>query len=225
VEGGMSISTYAELKTALQNFSYRSDTDYTDRSAEFVALGEAWLNRELDAIETDADLTGVVDSRELDLSALAMTTPLSLFILDSTGNETKLTEKTDGDFAYSATSGTPRYWAYDSGGDHIDFDCPLSSAYEFRLHYIQRFALSDAVTTNWLLADHPDVYLAACMVWGCAFLQAFTGDGGANVQNYQTVLDSALPKLKRLISRNRTGLLSVDPGLLAPRRVNFTTLS
>lgn len=219
----MTISTYSELKTALQNFAYRNDTDYTDRSVEFIALAEAGLNRELDAVETDASLTGVIDSRELDLSALAITTPLALFILDGSGNETELTEKTDGDFAYSTTSASPRFWAMD--GDHIDFDCPLDAAYDFRLRYVERFALSDSAPTNWLLTNHPDVYLAACMVWGCAFLQAFTGDGGANVQNYAQVLNDGLMKVKRLIGRNRTGTLSVDPGLLVRRRVNLVTLS
>lgn len=219
----MTISTYSELKTALQNFAYRNDTDYTDRSAEFIALAEASLNRELDAVETDASLTGVVDSRELDLSALAITSPIALFILDSAGNETEMTEKTDGDFAYSTMSSVPRFWALD--GDHIDFDCPLDSAYDFRLRYIERFALSDASPTNWLLTNHPDVYLAACMVWGCAFLQAFTGDGGANVQNYNTLLTDGLMRVKRLIARNRTGTLSVDPALLPPRRVNLVTLN
>lgn len=212
---------YDYLQAVMARFSYR--TDLTTTIPEFIALGEAGLNRELDAIETDAELDGESGSRELDLSSISVVTPLKLFILDSSGNETELTEKTDGDFPYSTTSGAPRLWAFDD--DHIDFDCLLDSDYTFRLRFIERFSLSDRAPTNWLLTNHPDVYLAACMVWGCAFMKAFSGDGGDTVQNYQTVLDNMLPKLKRQLRRNRTGLMSIDPALLGRRRVNLTTLS
>ena len=39
----MAISTFAELKTAIDNWLARADM--TDRAAEFIALAEARMNR------------------------------------------------------------------------------------------------------------------------------------------------------------------------------------
>lgn len=201
----MSISNYTELQASVGNWMARSDL--SGDAADFIMLGEAALNRELDPVETDAALTGVVDSRSIDISALPMDEPIALFIKDSvTSDEMELTPKTDGTFPYQSTSGQPRYWSID--GSNIDFDRPCDQAYSFRFRYSERFALSDSAPTNWLLTNHPDVYLAATLIWG----GLFTRDSEIG-STYAQVLDRAVPSIKHKIAQKKRALLTVDRAL------------
>jgi hypothetical protein len=173
----MTLSTYSTFKTAVQDWLTRSGIDAV--VSDCVTLAEAGLNRELGAVETDAALTGVLDNRRIDLSAVSMVQPIALFLAESGKDEIEIPFKTDGTFPYLATSGKPKKAAFDVSLGYIDFDCPLDSAYPFRLRYRQRFALSDSAPTNWLLTNHPDVYLAATMMWGLAITRiGRTGKSG-----------------------------------------------
>ena len=49
----MSISTYAELKTAIANFMAR--TDLTDQIPNFIQLAEARLSRELETRDQEKE--------------------------------------------------------------------------------------------------------------------------------------------------------------------------
>ena len=208
----MAITTYSELKSAVTNWMTRGDV--ASQAAECISLAEAGLNRELSPIETDATLAGVVDSRSIDISALSMVEPIALFLAQSGYDEVELKPMDDGTFPYVVTSGYPRIWAID--GTNIDFDRPLDTAYPFRFRYRQRFALSDAAPTNWLLTNHPDVYLAATLVWGGVFIQ---DDPAAS--RWVSLLNSALPSVRNIIVQSRRGTLSVDPALqLRPRYSN-----
>jgi hypothetical protein len=207
----MSIANYTDLKAAITTWMTRGDI--AGQASDCIALAEAALNRELPAVETDATLTGVVDSRRIDISAQNCVEPIALFVAESGLNEVQLVPFVDGTFPYRVTSGYPRVWAID--GQAIDFDCPLDQAYPFRFRLRQRFALSDAVPTNWLLTNHPDVYLAAAIVWGGVFIQ----DDPATAR-WVSILNSALPSVRNIISQSKRGTLVVD-GALQRRRGNY----
>lgn len=200
----MSITNYTELQAAITTWMTRGDI--SGQAADCIALAEAGLNRELSPVETDATLTGVLDSRSIDISALAMVEPIALFLADTGYDEVQLTMKEDGTFAYRSTSSYPRFWAID--GTNIDFDCPLDQAYPFRFRYRQRFTLSDAAPTNWLLTNHPDLYLAASIVWGGIFIQ----DNDASAR-WVSILNSALPSVRNIIAQSKRGTLTVDTAL------------
>lgn len=161
----MPFSNAGELKEAIQSWMDR--TDIEGNSSDFLTLAEAGLNRELEALEVDTDLTGVTDSLYIDISGLGIDTPLDLFLNDY-GREWPLLKMSDGDFPTIEISGKPSVWAYNDG--RIMFDRPLSAAYTFRLHHTAKFDLEEDTDTNWLLINHPDVYLAACIVWGAQFV-------------------------------------------------------
>lgn len=136
-----------------------------------------------------------------------MVAPIALFLAETGCDEVLLTPKTDGTFPYLDQSGKPRYWAID--GDNIDFDRKLDQAYPFRFRIKQRFALSDAATTNWLLTNHPDVYLAAVLVWGGFFIQ-----DDAAASRWATVLGQGLKSVSSAIAQRKRALATVDPMLL-----------
>jgi len=200
----MAIGTYSELQTAVSDWMARSDL--SGNAADFITLAEARLNREIPAVQTDVTLTGTLGSRRIDVSANSVTSAIALFLVDTDGDETELTRKMDGTFPYLDTSGEPTYWAMD--GTNIDFDCPLDSAYTFRFRIRQRYALSALVPTNWLLTNHPDIYLAAALVWGGAFTKDFP-----YASAFVSSLESGIPSVNNIIMEQNRGLLTVDPAL------------
>ena len=207
----MAISTYTELQAAVTNWMTRSDM--AGEAADFIALAEAALNRELGPVEVDVTLTGVVSSRAIDISALSIVAPIGLFLAQAGINEVEMTRKDDGTFPYRVSNSYPRYWAMD--GTNIDFDCPLDQAYPFRFRYRQRFALSVASPTNWLLTYHPDLYLAATIVWGGIFIQ-----DNDTMARWTSILNAALPSVKNIIAQGKRSISSVDPGLM--HRPNYS---
>lgn len=201
----MPFTNYAELQSEVATWMARASM--AGRATDFITLAEAHLNREIPAVETDATLTGVVDSRRIDIAAQSMERPIALFLVDpSTGDEILLTQKTDGTFPYTDMSSQPSLWAID--GTNIDFNCPLDQAYTFRFRFRQRFALSDSATTNWLLTNHPDVYLAAVLMWGGVFTRNSPFAG-----TFSSVLERVIPSIKSSIAQSKRAVSTVDPAL------------
>jgi hypothetical protein len=204
------IDNFTDLKAAVANWMARADV--AGQAEEFIQLAEARLNRELKAVETDATITGTLGSLEIDVSAQSVEKPIALFLVREE-DEYQLTEKAAGTFARLSVDGPPRYFSFDKNDEKIEFERQLDSAYSFRLRYEQYFALSDSATTNWLLTHHPDLYLAAVLVWGGLFIK----DSPYAVQ-FHTVLNSSIPEVKSAIAQTKRGLLTVDAGLQRVQR-------
>ena len=204
------IDNFTDLKAAVANWMARADV--AGQAEEFIQLAEARLNRELKTIETDATITGTLGSLEIDVSAQSVESPIALFLVRD-DDEYQLTPKAAGTFARLSVDGPPRYFSFDKNDDKIEFERQLDAAYSFRLRYEQYFALSDSATTNWLLTHHPDVYLAAVLVWG----GLFTKDSPHAAQ-FQAVLNSSIPEVKSAIAQTKRALLTVDDGLQRVQR-------
>lgn len=210
----MALANYTDLKASVTDWMARSDL--TGNAEDFITLAEARLNRELPVVETDTTLTGSIGSRVLDTSALSLVTAIAL-TLTTDGDERVLVQKVDGTIPYEDTNGEPAFWMMD--GTNIDLDRPCDEAHTFRFRYRERFALSDAAPTNWLLTNYPDVYLAACLMWGHGYVQAF--DQGSV---WKSILDEGIPSVRRILMRDRQGTLGFDPGLWATGRADTTQL-
>ena len=177
---------------------------------DFLTLAEAGLNRELAALEVDTDLTGTLSSREIDLTGEGVNVPISLWLQDGAG-EIELLKLAPGTYQQTTSSGKPCAWSYQD--DAIVFDCPLGSAYTFRLHHTVKFALDENTDTNWLLINHPDVYMSAVIVWGALF-----AIDSEMASMYASPLNSFVNAVNRSASKKRKGKLRVDTALTAPRR-------
>lgn len=199
---------YTQLKDSVARWMARDDL--TTEVAELIELAEAELNRELNPVETETTLTGTVGSRTIDLLALQVDEPIALFLSETGLDERELTQKAPGSFPIDATNGRPRYWSRDqrTSTDTIAFDRALDGAYPFRFRFAQKFALSSSAPTNWLLTNHPDVYLKAVLVWNGAYVR------DAELQSREEGrLGRALRGVKNHIARSKKGLLTVDPAL------------
>jgi hypothetical protein len=210
----MALANYTDLKAAVANWMARSDV--SGDAADFVTLAEARLNRELPAVETDATITGTINDRRIDITAQSCVEAKALFLAKTGYDERPLTKQEDGTFPYLTTSGEPDQWAID--GTNIDFDRPLDQAYPFRFRFRQRFALSDGSPTNWLLTNHPDIYLAAVLVWGGVFIQNF-----AYASPFAQALEAGIPSVRSIIKKSQRGTLRVDPALTSRGRYDYAT--
>ena len=200
----MALANYTDLQATALRWMERVGADEA-QAPDWITLAEAKLNRELGAVETDTTLAGVVGSRSIDISGLAMVQPIALFLAEVGCDEVFITPKADGTFPYLSTSGRPSVWAID--GTNIDFDRELDGSYPFRLRYRERFNLAVS-TTNWLLTNHPDVYLAAVMMWGAGYNQDWT-----NGSVWKQTLAETVPEIKNQIAQNKRGVATVDRAL------------
>lgn len=213
----MAISTYSDLLTAVAKYSWREgDSEFESSAEDFIALGESRLNRELPlrVMETDAELTGTVGSRDIALPTLYVE-PIALH-LTTFGTSTRLKPSVAGEMPLNMGNGVPSAWCIN--GENIQLDTPCDQAHTFTFRYRKSFKLSPSSSTNWLLTNHPDVYLAAALVWGGVFMAA--PDLAAP---WKIILDEAISEIGWKEARSRVGTLSVDPALAA--RSGFNIIS
>lgn len=199
----MAISTYSELKTAITDWMDRSEL--SGSAADFIALAEARLNRELITVGVTASLTATVGSASVDISALPVIRPKSLFMTDN-GEEYELTPRALGTFTVGDENHFPTIWAIE--GNYIKFDYPSDQAYPLRFVYEGRFALSDASPTNDLLTNSPDIYLAASIVWGSVYVR-----NNADISMFEGLLNAFVAEQKSIIAQKKRSMLTIDPAL------------
>jgi len=210
----MAIATYSDLQDRIREWMDREEL--TDAQVQdCIKLAEAKLNRELNAVETDASVQGTVDSRQISLSALRPQAVLAVWRLDGT-EELRLLPRAGGSFEITTSPGVPLIWSWEDTG--ISFDCPCDQDYFFRVRYIGKFALSDSATTNALLTNHPDIYLAACMMWGGLFVE-----DDSKIAKWGALLSNFIADHKKLVARQRRSEMTISPMFLGYRRRSNST--
>lgn len=213
----MSISTYSQLKTALENFAAREgDAEISDNAADFVTLAESTLNTicPLNINRVDLAMTCAADSRNPITFPTDFVEPIALFL--TTSDRVLLTPKIAGTFAYGTTSGTPSAWCIN--GAAIDLDVPCAAAETLSFRYRKSFALSDSTPTNWLLTNHPDVYLEACMIEVEKFLKDWDAAAART-----TMLGAKVELVLQKESRSHTlAPLTLDAALTPRPHFNYT---
>ena len=155
----MSISTFAELKTAAANWLDRSDL--TDRIPEFIALAEARFNRvlrirDMETVSTAISTTGGTREYSLPTGFVQM-------------KEFHLTTDPLTPLAYITPEMMSRMWAGSTTAkpqvftiiaDNVRLGPSPDAVYTTSMLYYKTFAaLSDSATTNDMLTNNPDVYL------------------------------------------------------------------
>ncbi|WP_332304700.1 phage adaptor protein [Rhizobium sp. GR12] len=212
----MAISNYTELQASISDYMARNDI--SGKASEFIALAEARLNRKLGTIASTIILSGVAGQNFIDITALNIVEPVSLFV-EGTTREFLILPRPQGTFAYSEIAATPTKCAVErvleAGVEktYLRFDRDMDAPYTFRFTYQGRFALSDATPTNDFLTNFPDVYMAAAIVWGCIYTKSVK-DGAM----WKSVLEEGLLEARNTYAKSKRAVLTVDPMLSGCRR-------
>src|SRR5215470_15376528 len=166
----MAIATYAELQTAIGNWLGRpGDATIAAVIPDWITLCELRLNRELRLRAMEERAIATVSGRYTALPAgfLAMrnfqlnTDPITA--LDMVSPE--LIDRV----AAGSAVGRPRLYAILN--DEIQLAPAPDGSYAAEMTYWKKLdALSPIVTTNWLLANAPDLYLFGSLVEAAAYL-------------------------------------------------------
>jgi hypothetical protein len=178
----MALSTYAELKTGIANWLNR--TDLTDEiSDDFIKLTEADFNAKLrirameqiDSItideETETVPTGFIGVRSFYILLASHKYPLKY-----------LTPHNMFDIRGGSQTGRPRAYTIESDDETEKFRFAPSpdATYTGYLSYYKAIStLSASNTSNWMLANHPAVYLYGSLYHSANFL------GGIDPQQTQ----------------------------------------
>lgn len=215
----MAISTYSELQTEIIDWSHRSDL--AARIPNFIQLAEASFNTILLSRlqEFEVELTGVTGSRYTPLPTDYYQKRF-LWITEF-GTRDELDFKIPEKLCVNALTsrGYPNEWTID--GANIAFDCLAQSAFTFDFRYAKKITLSDANPTNWLLTDHPDIYLNGAMVQLCIFTRNLD-----MLKVWKPMYDQILKDVQSKEMDNESlATLDVDRGLMARRGSGYNIRS
>jgi hypothetical protein len=187
----MSISTYAELKTALANWSNRSDL--TSRMGEFITLAESRINKDLRMAQVQKRATtDTVADQEFYPLPDDFVAAISLVLSTSPEQRLEYIPADQLTMKYpSAPSGEPE--AYGIVGQSFRLVPAPNSAWTMTLSYRAKMpALSDSNTSNYVLTMYPDIYLYG----GLLEIALYVKDKSA-AQDWKAVYDVAVAGAKR----------------------------
>ena len=165
----MAISTFAELKTAVDNWLAR--TDLTSRVPEFIALAEARMSRECETLSQEKRVTATLVSGDEYVSLPTDVRKIKHVRLNTnpiTILQYMPPQSIDREYP-STGSGKPRM--YTIVGSEIYFRPAPDSGYTAEILYlsgIDSLASDDQTTT--LLLRHPDLYLHGSLAEAYGFL-------------------------------------------------------
>lgn len=166
----MSITTYAELQDAVKAWLNAPEMDETITT--FISLAEAQMQREIRHHKMMKRSEAEIDTRYFVLpNNWAETVRFNVG-----GDRTYRLELTSMDDmlqlrqANADLTGRPSHFAHI--GDQLEVYPTPDGVYSVELLYYEKIpALSDSNTTNWLLEDHPDVYLYGTLMQAAPFLE------------------------------------------------------
>lgn len=152
----MSIGTYAELQTAITNWSHRADL--ASIAPDLITLCEAKVNRVLRIKTMETRVSATLDELYEDVPTDFLEMRKLKITTSPTSELTYLTPGTMDAKYPDLDAGRPLHYTFLSG--QLKFERTPDQAYTMEMDYYKRIpALTNLATTNWLLTNHPDVYL------------------------------------------------------------------
>ena len=165
----MAITTYTELKAAIADWLLRDDL--TSVIPSFIALAEADMNRKLRhwQMETATDISLSARLTALPSDYLS---PVSLSVASTAPVRVEMASRADLQARRAKSldaTGVPAYYAIAAGQLEV-YPTP-DATYTATLTYNAKpEALGDSNASNWVLADHPDIYLMGALAMAAPYL-------------------------------------------------------
>ena len=166
----MALTNYTELKTAIADFLNRDDLGSVIPT--FVSLCEAQVNRQIRHFKMENRATATVSEQYLTRPTDWLET-IRMTVEADTTRQVELISRAalvDMKAQTLGATGAPRF--YTNSEDSFELYPVPDGDYSVEVLYTQKIpALSDSNPTNWLLTDHPDVYLYGALVHSAPYLQ------------------------------------------------------
>ena len=199
---------YTALKARVLAFSFRPDL--TVEVAQFIALTEGKLRRELTALPLSVSLTETDRATAGVYNLPAEATQVRMIYATESGSEVALAQVSLQEIKRLPSSSPVRYWCV--LGDTIEFRGVPATGASFTLQYLGHpAALSGATDTNDLLTNHEALY-----VYGSLFhLYQYTQD----LELAQSALDTyndALTQLNEQAGRKLGGARTANAYTFGP---------
>lgn len=194
----MALANYTDLRAALGTWNFNR-TDLP--TADLILLAETRLNADLNLrnFTSDESLTGVVDARTIALPSNFVSAS-DCWIVKDWGRD-RLAQLPPGMDTVTDT-GEPCQWSIE--GETLAFERPCDEAYSFVLRCITKLSLVDT-TTNWLMTNYPDTYLAASNVEAALWL-----NDDAQAERWEARYQAAVKNVNRIEARARTAPLRTE---------------
>jgi len=198
----VSISTYSELKTSIADWVVR--TDLTSVIPDFITLAEAQMNREVRdrrmikraTAAIDAGYTAVPTNWIENVRFQLNTTPivtLEFVTPDQAAEEQRL----------DSSNGRPQFFTMI--GEEFQVVPSPDSSYTGELTYYEKIqSLSDSNTSNWMLENHPDIYLYGSLMQAAPYL-----DDDERISTWSALYSRAIESLNVSDQRARIGSSSI----------------
>lgn len=207
----MTISTYAELKTAIANYTGRADL--TGRDDEFIDNVEAKFSRRLRIRAMEATATGTFSIGTATIALPTDFLEVRSFTYDLASNSPRKLEfisPEQGDALEYAGNGPPKWYSFVGGAIRLYPTPDQAYAYTLR-HYAKIPALSGSQTTNHIITNYPDAYLYGCLLEATAYI----GDD-PRIPLWKAGFDEVIAEIERHDRRERQKAPTVqfDPDLV-----------
>jgi|TARA_R110000751_G_scaffold68024_1_gene138524 hypothetical protein len=192
----MSISTYLELKTAIQNWSKRSDT--LSVIDDFIDLAESDIAVNLKVRSMEGTATGSTGTTDRYLALPTGFLSMRKFRIYTGGASFEIEYRAPESMNIQTAAGRPRFFTVTN---QVEFDRVPDSAYSYEMaHFKSLTALSSSNTTNDILTRFPAIYL-----YGSLFHFAQWAHDDAMIQKYSLLFDEAMKRANKLDRRGRHG--------------------
>ena len=189
----MALTTYSGLKLSIADWLNRSDL--TNQIADFIALTEADFNAKLrirqmeqiDAITIDSE-TETVPTGFIAVRSLYILSASTKYVLEY------ITPHNMFEIKAGSTTARPRVYTIESDNETetLRFGPAPDSSYTGYLSYYKSFgALSDSNTSNYILNNHPGIYLYGSLYHAANFL------GGIDPNQVQQWLQMYISAMER----------------------------
>ena len=192
--------TYAQLKTAIQDYTDNSETTFVNHLNDFIKASEEKLLKSVDLDYFRKNVTSTLTSSDQFLTVPSDYLASFSLQITASGSESFLLQK---DVNYlreytpaASTTGLPKYYARFDENNFILAPTP-NSAYTIELHYFYRPASLTAGAdggTTWLSTNAPYALLYGSLIEAYTFMK-----GEADIiQNYTNLYMQYLERVKDL---------------------------
>lgn len=169
----MALANYTDLKASVAAWAHRSnDSELVAIIPDFVTLAEARISRDLRLRKQITTATALTTAN---VQTVALPADwLEFENVSVAGNpEIQLTyvpvEHLDSRFPAGGTSGQPVFYTIE--GDNLLIGPIPDTVYTLNLIYYARFPALATNSTNWLMTNHPNIYLFACLIEAMFYTQ------------------------------------------------------